>query len=163
MNRFTLIFISFFLISQTVVSQKEVEFLPSDWENQAVFEKGQTAPHAFYIPYISADDALKNKKSPFFQLLNGQWKFKLVNTPDQVPEDFWNPKYDVKEWAEIKVPSNWQMEGYDHPKFRNIALTFESDPPKIPSIILIQRVVTNENLPCLKHGTKRKLCFVSKA
>jgi beta-galactosidase len=24
------------------------------------------------------------------------------------------------------------MEGYDHPKFRNIALTFESDPPKIP-------------------------------
>jgi hypothetical protein len=42
MNRFTLIFISFFLISQTVISQKEVEFLPSDWENQAVFEKGQT-------------------------------------------------------------------------------------------------------------------------
>ncbi|HSO84906.1 MAG TPA: glycoside hydrolase family 2 TIM barrel-domain containing protein, partial [Draconibacterium sp.] len=83
-------------------------------------------------PYISADDALKNKKSPFFQLLNGQWKFMLVETPEQVPADFWNPKYDVMEWGEIKVPSNWQMEGYDHPKFRNIALTFESDPPKIP-------------------------------
>ena len=132
MNRFFFILLSFFSISQTAVSQKEIDFLPSDWQNPAVFEKGQTAPHAFYIPYISADDALKNKKSPYFQLLNGQWKFKLVNTPDQVPANFWNPKYDVKEWAEITVPSNWQMEGYDHPKFRNIALTFESDPPKIP-------------------------------
>ena len=111
---------------------QEVEFIPSDWENPTVFEKGQTAPHAFYIPYDLADDALKNKKSPNFQLLNGQWKFKLAETPEQVPADFWNPKYDVKEWAEIKVPSNWQMEGYDHPKFRNIALTFESNPPKIP-------------------------------
>ena len=78
MNRFTIIFISFFLISQTAVSQKEVEFLPSDWENPAVFEKGQTAPHAFYIPYDVANEALKNKKSPYFQLLNGQWKFKIV-------------------------------------------------------------------------------------
>ena len=132
MNRFALNFLSFFLFSFIAVSQTEVEFLPTDWENPAVFEKGQTAPHAFYIPYDLADEALKNKKSPNFQLLNGQWKFKLAETPEQVPEDFQNPKYDVNEWAEIKVPSNWQMEGFDHPKFRNISLTFESNPPLIP-------------------------------
>lgn len=113
---------------------QEVEFLPTDWENPAVFEKGQTLPHAFHIPYSSTDEALKNRveRNENFQLLNGTWKFKWVETPDQVPEDFWKPKFETEDWDEIKVPSNWQMEGFGHPKFRNIALTFESDPPNIP-------------------------------
>ncbi len=127
---FTLLFLNIIIIS--AFGQQEVEFLPSDWENPAVFEKGQTAPHAFYVPYDVADHALKNKKNPNYQLLNGVWKFKLVDTPTQVPENFWNPKFDVTDWDNLKVPSNWQMEGYDYPKFRNIALTFESDPPNIP-------------------------------
>lgn len=132
MNRYILSCISVLFISLTAFSQTEIEFLNSDWENPAVFEKGQTDPHAFYIPYDVADDALKNKKSSNFQLLNGQWKFKLVETPGEVPENFWKPDFDAQDWAEINVPSNWQMEGYDHPKFRNVALTFESNPPLIP-------------------------------
>jgi beta-galactosidase len=134
MSRFLFFIFLFFLITINSFSQVEVEFLPDDWENPAVFEKGQTAPHAFHIPFSTKDAAILNRvnKNENFQLLNGQWKFKLVQTPDLVPEDFWEPKFDTKEWDEIKVPANWQMEGYDYPKFRNIALTFESDPPKIP-------------------------------
>ncbi len=133
MNRYLIPFLICFLISGSVYSQ-EVEFLSSDWQDPSVFEKGQTAPHAFHVPFSSKEAALKNDKasSDNYQLLNGQWKFKWVETPDQVPEDFWKPEYNVKEWDEIKVPSNWQMEGYGHPKFRNVALTFESDPPNIP-------------------------------
>ena len=134
MSRFFFLFMFFFSIFFNAFSQAEVEFLPTDWENPAVFEKGQTAPHAFHIPFSTKDAAILNRvnKNENFQSLNGQWKFKLVETPDLVPEDFWNPKFDIKEWDEIKVPANWQMEGYDHPKFRNVKLTFESDPPKIP-------------------------------
>ncbi len=134
MSRFFIFIVLLFLISLKVFSQIEVEFLPTDWENPAVFEKGQTAPHAFHIPFSTKDAAILNRvnKNENFQLLNGQWKFKLVETPELVPEDFWKPKFDTKEWDEIKVPANWQMEGYDYPKFRNITLTFESDPPKIP-------------------------------
>lgn len=122
------------LIQISVFAQEEVEFLPTDWENPAIFEKGQNLPHAFHIPYSSKEDALKDLKYKCenFQLLNGQWKFKWVETPEQVPDGFWNPDFDVKEWAEIKVPSNWQMEGYGYPKFRNVRLSFESDPPNIP-------------------------------
>lgn len=128
-----LLFLSLLLILNfSLVFAQEVEFSPSYWEDPAVFEIGQTAPHAFFIPYAIADDAQKNKKSPNFLLLNGKWKFKLFETPELVPEDFSKPKFDIDEWGEITVPSNWQMEGFDHPKFRNIALTFESDPPKIP-------------------------------
>jgi len=115
-------------------SAQEIEFLSSDWENPAIFEKGQNLPHAFHMPYETAEAAIQNlpKKCQNLQILNGTWKFKWVETPEQVPEDFWEPKFDVEEWDEIKVPSNWQLEGYGHPKFRNVALSFESDPPNIP-------------------------------
>lgn len=115
---------------------QEVTFSPDDWQDPAIFEKGQIAPHAFFVPYTSAADALKNEAaaSENYQLLNGQWKwkFKWVETPAQVPEGFWKPGFDVSAWDLIKVPTNWQMEGFGYPKFRNVMLSFESDPPRIP-------------------------------
>ncbi len=116
------------------VNAQEIEFSPNDWQNPAVFEKGQNLPHAFHIPYSSRERAVQNlpRTCENYQLLNGMWKFKWVETPAQVPVDFCQPDFDAEEWDEITVPSNWQMEGYGHPKFRNVALSFESDPPKIP-------------------------------
>ncbi|MBT3385463.1 MAG: DUF4981 domain-containing protein [Prolixibacteraceae bacterium] len=131
MNRFLILGLFTYLLSFPGVSQ-EVEFSSTDWENPAIFEKGQNLPHAFHTPFSTKDAALKNKESENFQLLNGQWKFKWVETPEQVPEGFWEPDFNVKNWDEIKVPANWQMEGFGHPKFRNIALTFENNPPNIP-------------------------------
>ncbi len=133
MNRILLIFVFLFFVNGFAFSQ-EVKFNETDWQNPAIFEKGQTEPHAFHIPFSSKQAALKNRisKCENYKLLNGQWKFKWVETPAQVPEDFWQPDFDAENWNEIKVPANWQMEGFGHAKFRNIALTFESDPPNIP-------------------------------
>jgi beta-galactosidase len=133
MNRFLFFFLCLFFLSESSKSQ-EVEFLTDDWQNPAVFEKGQTSPRAFHIPFSTKQAALidRTDRNENFELLNGVWKFKWLERPDQVPEDFWKPKFDVEEWAEINVPSNWQMEGFGHPKFRNVALTFETDPPNIP-------------------------------
>ena len=133
MNRILSIFVFLFFVNGFAISQ-EVEFNETDWQNPAIFEKGQTKPHAFHIPFSSKQAALKNRipKCENYKLLNGHWKFKWVKTPAQVPEDFWIPDFDVENWDEIKVPANWQMEGFGHPKFRNIALTFESNPPNIP-------------------------------
>ncbi|QGY43634.1 DUF4981 domain-containing protein [Maribellus comscasis] len=133
MNRICFLFFILIFWDATTFSQ-EVEFLPDDWENPAVFEKGQNLPRAFHIPFSSKAEALRNRISgnENYRLLNGQWRFKWVETPEQVPEGFWHPDFDVKEWDEIKVPANWQMEGYGHPKFRNVRLSFENDPPNIP-------------------------------
>ncbi len=133
MNRLY-IFLSICFFLNSFAFSQQIEFSPDDWENPAIFEKGQNEPHAFYIPFSSKDEALKNRVNvnENYQLLNGLWKFKWVEVPAQVPEHFWQPDFDVEDWDEIKVPSNWQMEGYGHPKFRNISLTFESDPPLIP-------------------------------
>ncbi|MCF6356410.1 MAG: DUF4981 domain-containing protein [Draconibacterium sp.] len=133
MNRILLVFVFLFFMNGFATAQ-EVEFNETDWQNPAIFEKGQTAPQAFHIPFSSKKTALKNRaaKCENYRLLNGQWKFKWVETPAQVTEDFWQPDFDVENWDEIRVPANWQMEGFGHPKFRNIALTFESNPPNIP-------------------------------
>lgn len=124
----------FFLCFALETFAQKIEFLASDWQNPAVFEKGQNLAHAFHIPYSTGEAALQAlpEKCENYQLLNGQWKFKWVDTPAQVPADFSKPDFEVNEWEEIKVPANWQMEGYGHAKFRNIALSFENDPPHIP-------------------------------
>ena len=104
MNRFLILGLFTYLLSFPGVSQ-EVEFSSTDWENPAIFEKGQNLPHAFHTPFSTKDAALKNKESENFQLLNGQWKFKWVETPEQVPEGFWEPDFNVKNWDEIKFNS----------------------------------------------------------
>lgn len=131
--KFIFLILPMFVLSHFALSQ-ETKFDFTEWENPAVFEKGQTKPHAFYIPYQNEEQALKNGKMncSSFQLLNGTWKFKWVEKPELVPEGFHKPEFDTKNWDEIRVPSNWEMEGYGHPKFRNVELQFESDPPKIP-------------------------------
>jgi len=123
-----------FLFFGGICFPQEIEFLPTDWENPAVFEKGQNAPHAFHVPYSSAQSAISDNLATCdnFQLLNGPWKFWWVETIEQIPDGFWEPRFDVREWDEITVPSDWQMEGYGYPKFRNVSNTFENDPPNIP-------------------------------
>ena len=126
------IFTSTLLIG--IAYSQELSFSASDYDDPAIFEKGQNAPHAFHIPYSSLSAATSNNAGAngHYKLLNGEWDFKLVERPDLVPADFHNPAYKTKGWDKITVPSNWQMEGFGHPKFRNVALSFESNPPHIP-------------------------------
>lgn len=133
MNRFiSLVLFSLFI--NIIGLSQEVEFNSTDWENPAIFEKGQNLPHAFHVPFASKETAIKNEidKCNNFQSLNGRWKFKWVETPELVPDGFWKSDFNLEGWGEIKVPSNWQMEGFGHAKFRNVPLCFESDPPLIP-------------------------------
>ncbi|MFW5657678.1 MAG: glycoside hydrolase family 2 protein, partial [Bacteroidota bacterium] len=105
-----------------------------DWENPAVYERNQTMPHVPLTPFAKIEDAAANNKEAceYYLSLNGTWKFHWAETPEKAPEDFYSPQYDVSGWDEIPVPSNWQMEGYGYPKFRNITLEFPSNPPMVP-------------------------------
>jgi beta-galactosidase len=108
--------------------------LNPDWENPAVFERNQVPPHATLMPYGDQQQALEGerKSSPFHLSLNGTWKFHWAENPDESPDGFWQPGYQRGDWDEIKVPSNWQMEGFGYPLFRNIGLPHPLDPPLAP-------------------------------
>ncbi len=107
---------------------------PPDWENPAVFERGQVAAHATLMPFDDVDAALAGdrKASPWCLLLSGSWKFHWAPVPDEAPATFFQPVFDAAGWDDIEVPSSWQMQGFGHPMFRNIEHPFPSTPPTVP-------------------------------
>ena len=88
-------------------------------ENTSVFEENQEEGHAYYL----ADKHLS---------LNGSWKFYYANTPEEVPQNFFQTNFKDGRWDKIEVPSNWEMLGYGDPIFRNVAAPFKANPPYVP-------------------------------
>ncbi len=97
-----------------------------DWENPEVFNVGKELPHATLLPFRWPEE-------PYFQSLNGKWKFHWAPKPADRPTDFYKPDFDVSGWDDIPVPSNWQMHGYGLPIYVNIRYPWSpTAPPKIP-------------------------------
>jgi len=105
----------------------------NDWENPEVVGRNKEPGHCTLMPYPDVPTALAGEReaSPFFQSLNGPWKFNCVRKPDDRPKDFYKPDFDVSKWAEIPVPSNWEMHGYDHAIYLNIRYPHPTNPPYI--------------------------------
>ncbi|MDM8159992.1 glycoside hydrolase family 2 TIM barrel-domain containing protein [Labilibaculum sp. K2S] len=106
-----------------------------DWENEQVIGINKESSHSVYIPYATIDQALADyaDESPFYQCLNGSWKFNWVKSPDMRPVDFYQPNFNVSYWDDIEVPSNWQMKGYGKPIYTNITYPFAKKPPYVMS------------------------------
>jgi beta-galactosidase len=116
-------------------SQIAISALP-EWEDIRVPSRNAEPMHVTYVPSDTAKDALRNefKKSPYYLSLNGLWKFKWVPKPDDKPLDFYRDDYDVGQWTDFPVPSNWEFKGYGMPRYRDEAYTFGPDPPQPPMV-----------------------------
>ena len=107
----------------------------NDWENPAVIGKNKLPAHVPLGAYTSAENALSGDRlaSPYARLLNGTWKFHLAPAPERVPAGFFQPGYDVSAWANITVPGNWQLQGFDDkPIYTNTHYPFDPNPPFVP-------------------------------
>jgi beta-galactosidase len=106
-----------------------------DWENQHIFGINKEAPHCTIMPYASAKKAAKTDRntSKWQKSLNGQWKFNWAKDPDSRPADFYKTDYDTSSWDEIKVPANWQIQGYGTPLYTNVRYPFQKNPPYVMS------------------------------
>lgn len=123
------LFVSIILyLTQSAVAQTAA----NDWENPALPSQNTIKPHAYFVPYASEQAARAQKASPFVQSLDGTWKFKLVNTVAARPLDFFKTPYDVSAWQNIKVPANWQVEGFDKFIFTDVEYPIPPDPPFAP-------------------------------
>jgi beta-galactosidase len=106
------------------------------WADTKVVSINKNPAHCSLIPYPDERTALENRKedSPFFQSLNGQWKFNWVERPADVPAEFYRPGYNDKDWKTIPVPANWEFLGYGVPIYVNIPYewTRKPNPPEVP-------------------------------
>ena len=106
---------------------------PNDWENPAVFQINREPARATFLPFADKRSAVADyyEASPWFYSLNGNWKFQWSPTPDQRPKDFYKTDFDVANWKEIQVPSNWELKGYGIPIYTNMTYPFPKNPPYI--------------------------------
>lgn len=106
---------------------------PKPWQTQLISQINREEPRAHFVPYSTLDQARDDDylKSPMVLSLNGMWKFNHVNNPADRPFWFFKDDYDTRKWAEIPVPANWQLEGYDSPIYVNITYPHQVTPPTI--------------------------------
>lgn len=104
--------------------------LPRYFENPQTLHVNTTPHHAYFIPFSSAESAVKKRRefSPYFTLLNGEWDFAYFESYTHLPQDFLRFSFTDK----IPVPSNWQNYGYDNHQYTNVNYPFPFDPPYVP-------------------------------
>lgn len=111
------------------------------WEDETVFAVNKEEAVATYMPYPSVDEMLADSvrfACPWtepvnsrYRGLNGVWKFNFVREPSSRPMDFFRENYDCSGWSDIKVPSCWEMQGWDRPIYANVEYPFDNTPPVI--------------------------------
>lgn len=106
---------------------------PPDWENPAVNEINKEAPRAWYVPFASEEEASKDDlwASSLIKSLNGEWLFHLSENPSERPAWFFKDDYDTRDWGTIKVPANFELEGYTYPIYTNSQYPHAKTPPTI--------------------------------
>jgi beta-galactosidase len=105
------------------------------WEDLTTLHVNREAPRAYFIPYSEAAAALSNKRarSPFYQTLNGGWKFKYHTSVKDVEDGFYEAAADISGWDGLIVPSCWQTNGYDQLHYTNVNYPIPCDPPYVPN------------------------------
>lgn len=112
----------FFCFMMCNLYSQEVDYMNNIYnfiENPAVFELNQEEGRAYFIPEPNIS-------------LNGEWKFFWSDVPEGIPANFYDENFNDKKWGFIKVPSNWEMEGYGDKLFRNVHAPFKANPPFVP-------------------------------
>ena len=90
--------------------------------------------HVPILPYASLEEAFRADRtsSSYYQSLDGAWKFSFAENADKRIVDFYEAKFDCSSWNEIKVPSNWQLQGYDYPQYTNVSYPWSEREPLSP-------------------------------
>lgn len=131
MSRSKLLLILVLCLVVFVVSSQDQK----EWENPEIVEINREKPHATFFRYQDKEHALQEtsfKELESYLMLNGTWKFNYVKKPGDRPKYFYREDYDVSGWADIPVPSNWELEGFGIPIYTNVTYPFPANPPFIP-------------------------------
>ena len=84
-----------------------------EWQSPENLSLNKEYPRAYFFSFNNEKQATQvlPEYSPYWQSLNGQWRFHWCKTPDQRPKDFYKTDYDTSKWDAIPVPSNWNVYG----------------------------------------------------
>jgi beta-galactosidase len=122
--------------------RKKYEGRP-DWDNPYMIGQNKREAYATMVPYASREAAIAlpeygelafNYNTPYYQTLNGTWKFHWVKKPADRPMDFWHEEFNDGAWADMPVPSHWERHGYDIPIYTNVKYPYPLGTKEYPKI-----------------------------
>jgi len=104
------------------------------WENPEVININRMDPHAVKFPYENEKLAIIDDRngSEYVFDLNGEWYFHYAASPEDRPQNFFKKIRFMRGWDKIKVPTNWEMQGYGTPIYLDEEYPFTPDPPNVP-------------------------------
>lgn len=128
------------LSPSSIVRAESNDSLP-EWQSQYATGLNKLEPHAYVWPYADqqAVDTRDHESSPWYQSLDGKWKFRWTRNPDNRPKEFYKPSFYTGGWADILVPGNWERQGYgtaiyvnETYEFDDPMFHFRKNPPLVP-------------------------------
>ena len=108
--------------------------IPEAINNPEIFSKNQLDAHASIFPFENERLALANHKenSDRYLSLNGIWKFHYAENPEETINEFYKADCSTDDFQEIKVPGNWEAQGFGTPYYLDEEYPFKPDPPHTP-------------------------------
>ena len=105
------------------------------WKDIQTVGVNREAARTAFMTYDSRENALTGKyaNSPYYQLLNGTWNFYYVDAYKDLPVGIEQPEAAI-DWKSIKVPGNWEMQGYGIAIYTNHGYEWKPRNPKPPQL-----------------------------
>ncbi|OUQ53191.1 beta-galactosidase [Alistipes sp. An116] len=105
-----------------------------------VISVNKQPPRSSFMVYENRQAALSNdySASRYYLLLNGTWRFLFNDDFRNLPVEATDPATDVSNWPEIKVPGNWEFQGFGTALYVNHPFEFATSnpiPPTLPETI----------------------------
>ena len=106
------------------------------YETPEITEINRIPMHGAEIPFaeVSDENFCNYEKSPYYMCLNGDWKFKLFRSVDNIPENVFKKNFNDTKYQDMPVPSNWTLHSLkDFPIYTNSKMPFDNNPPVVPA------------------------------
>ena len=105
------------------------------WKDIQTVAVNKEYPRTAFMTYDNRDQALTGEyeNSPYYKLLNGTWNFYYADTYKDLPANIEQPDANIA-WKEIKVPGNWEVQGYGVAIYTNHGYEFKPRNPQPPQL-----------------------------
>lgn len=107
------------------------------WKDVSVVAINKEKPRTTFMSYDNLKDAGSGQyeNSKYYCLLNGTWKFYFADAYYKLPNQITDPELDATNWGNIRVPGNWELQGYGEAFYVNQPYEFATwnpTPPLLP-------------------------------
>lgn len=106
------------------------------WKDVQVTAVNKEYPRSAFMTYPDRESAaeMRYEKSRYYRLLNGTWKFYFVDSYRDLPEDITDTARSTADWKDIRVPGNWEVQGFGTAIYTNHGYEFKPRNPQPPAL-----------------------------